>query len=327
MKPKLSLKKLREAAGLSQQQIAKRVGVSQPHYRRWEVGEAPIPESQLTKLAKILKIAQEEIVGTQLALVAPKPMPREDVEEFSFDADAYYGEIVVHFRGGGRPLTLSISNKEHDELFRQLQHSRYFIPVEDLSNQTVVLNVGAISDLWFSHDAADDFGPEDDVSEGGHYVSIVGNLDRADWYIMEALAHQFVGTEDFDDEDVDRVLGILMRVEGAETPEERAALREKLEAGDCDSAVLKATTHITYQLSNGQRRSVHAPLDAENVFEAVYSVTIFGDQDPDEDGVNSMLILQMPDAAQSAFINPRALDYIIVPTHKYRDGFDRHLAV
>ena len=69
MKPKL--KTLREAASLSQEQIAKQVGVSQPHYHRWEAGETPIPVNQLKKLAKVLKTTPEKITGPKLRVVKP----------------------------------------------------------------------------------------------------------------------------------------------------------------------------------------------------------------------------------------------------------------
>ena len=51
----IKLKQHRVKAGLTQAELAKTVGVSQPNYQRWEAGSAPIPEDKLRKLAKALK--------------------------------------------------------------------------------------------------------------------------------------------------------------------------------------------------------------------------------------------------------------------------------
>ena len=61
------LKTLREAGGLTQGQIAKKVGVSQPHYHRWETGETRVPDGHLAKLAKVLKTKPEAIAGPRVS--------------------------------------------------------------------------------------------------------------------------------------------------------------------------------------------------------------------------------------------------------------------
>ena len=46
----------------------------------------------------------------------------------------------------------------------------------------------------------------------------------------------------------------------------------------------------------------------------------FPDLEPEEMLMDGMLLLDLEDGYQTAFINPDAIDYIIVPTHKYLKG-------
>jgi transcriptional regulator with XRE-family HTH domain len=47
------LKQFRVQAGMTQAKLARKVGVTQPNYQRWESGSAPVPEEKLKKLAKV----------------------------------------------------------------------------------------------------------------------------------------------------------------------------------------------------------------------------------------------------------------------------------
>ncbi len=58
---------LRERAGLSQQQLAERVGVSQRAYSYWERYSVTLRPDQLLKLASALSISVEELVGSAQA--------------------------------------------------------------------------------------------------------------------------------------------------------------------------------------------------------------------------------------------------------------------
>jgi transcriptional regulator with XRE-family HTH domain len=53
-KPKNKIRAARQAAGLSQYQLAERVGCSQHHISRWENGERGPSAQSLKKLAKAL---------------------------------------------------------------------------------------------------------------------------------------------------------------------------------------------------------------------------------------------------------------------------------
>ena len=53
---------LREAAGLTQQQVAEQLGITQPCYAWWERKEVALKPEQLTKLAKVLGVRIEELM-------------------------------------------------------------------------------------------------------------------------------------------------------------------------------------------------------------------------------------------------------------------------
>lgn len=162
---KSKLKTLREAAKLTQGEIAKEIGVSQPHYRRWETGALPIPQNHLRTLAKLLKTNTDAIAGPKLALVEPTKIDHAERPDDEDENDFYWGEVSIHFRGGGTPILLSISDAEHTKLFSQLQGDDHFHTIRTMANQFVVLNLRAVSDVWHSHDDADEVGPDDVMYE------------------------------------------------------------------------------------------------------------------------------------------------------------------
>lgn len=148
------LKEFRVEAGMTQSKIAEEAGVAQPTYQRWEAGAASIPEAKLKKLAQILKKSPDMILGRH------PPIEASLYDDSVSDELSYYGEVAVHFLGGGEPLLLTISEDAFKRLHRNLQGDARFVAVESLANQTVVLRTDAISDLYFSSEAYDDFGPE-----------------------------------------------------------------------------------------------------------------------------------------------------------------------
>ena len=54
------LRSLREAAGLSQRQVAAQLDISQPAYALWELHNVALKPEQLTRLAKILGVQVED---------------------------------------------------------------------------------------------------------------------------------------------------------------------------------------------------------------------------------------------------------------------------
>jgi transcriptional regulator with XRE-family HTH domain len=311
MKPKL--KQLRVAIGMTQTKVAAAVGVTQPNYHRWESGAAPIPEAKLKKLAKVLKTHPQAILGKH-------PPIEAGFYDDSVGADLdYYGEVSIHFLGGGSPLLLSISEGALTRLHRDLQKDGAFVTVESLANQTVVVRTKAIADLYFSSEAYDDYGPEH-----GKYANHINIQmpDPRDWEIVEALASDGVGLEDFEPAHVQRVQKMIMITdgqyqtliaEGKIKPEDLEKEREKNKKET--DVIFKAALEITYQLSTGQQRSAYVD-DSEKLFCAFYDLTDFDGGDPTDD----MIRMEAEGRHRIIFINKSALDYVVIPTHKYNEG-------
>lgn len=58
---------LREAAGLSQREVAAQLGISQPSYALWERNDVALRPDQLLTLAKALNVRPEELLNPPTA--------------------------------------------------------------------------------------------------------------------------------------------------------------------------------------------------------------------------------------------------------------------
>jgi transcriptional regulator with XRE-family HTH domain len=299
-------------AGLTQAKLARRVGVTQPNYQRWEAGAASVPKGQLKKLAKVMGTTPEALLG--------RHPPREArlYDDSGGDDLDYYGEVAIHFIGGGPPLVLSISEELFASLYHDLQIANHFVSTKSFSNQTVVIRVRAISDLYFSSEAYDDYGPEHDTYDGPISLQLP---DSRDWEIIEALQHE-LDLDDFNPSDVQRVREMIMITDeqysqliadGRIKPESLETEREK-NTGETEK-IFSLATYVTYQLSNGRRRDVYFDTDDE-IYNAFSELVEFGGGEPSDD----MILLRAEGRHRAIFINKSALDYVSIPTHRYEAG-------
>jgi hypothetical protein len=80
-----------------------------------------------------------------------------------------------------------------------------------LANQTLIIRRDAISDLYLSSEAYDDYGPEHRNDDGSYNRAGYKNhikwqiADPHTWEILECFAYDGVGLEDFEEADVKRV--------------------------------------------------------------------------------------------------------------------------
>ena len=214
-------------------------------------------------------------------------------------------------------MLLSISEAAYDRLYQDLQDDKKFVTVESLTNQTVALRAKAISDLYFSSEAYDDFGPEHET-----YKHTGLQLpDTRDWEIIECLAHDEVGIEDFDPVVVERVRKAVMITDeqykqlvadGRIKAEELEIERAKNNAAT--DQIFELATRTTYQLSTGQKRKVYID-GSEAVYEAFWELVDFdGDQD------DGMIRIPAEGYHRTIFLNKDALDYVSIPTHQFEEG-------
>lgn len=317
---KNKLKQFRVNAGMTQSEVAAAAGVTQPSYQRWESGATSIPEAKLEKLATTLNTDPKTLLGRH-------PPIRTHIYDSSADADlSYYGEVAIHFSGKGAPLLLSISEGEFSRINYNLQMDNEFVAIESLANQTVIIRTKAIADLYFSSEAYDDYGPEND--------SYTDNLnfqmpDSRDWEIVEAFATEGIGLEDFDQDHVKRIQERIMITDdqykelvadGLIKPEDLEKERAKNQAKT--DLLFNNATYVFYQLSTGQQRSVYIDSD-ENIFNAFANLIDSDGGDPAE----NMIRLEAESYHRLVFINKNALDYVAIPSHKYNNGQTDSLAI
>ncbi|NJO53595.1 MAG: helix-turn-helix transcriptional regulator [Bacteroidales bacterium] len=314
----VQLKQLRLRAGLSQRKVAERVGVSQPHYQRWETGVAEVPAEKVKRLALVLKAKPEQIQTKHM----PKQVHLYPLEEDKVpDDQSYYGEVSVHFRSG-KPLVLSISEAAFSKIYRDMQGGGHFVCVRSLMNQLVAIRREAITDLHLMSEAADTYGPEhDDYDDSNMLLQLI---DDRSWEIIERMEWDDNLEEEFDKDEVARVAEILKcttddefanlvaygRIQPEDVEDYKANEAAKLKT------IFNFSRNVRYQFSTGKLRTLSVD-DDEALYDATYAIfdDLFDKDDP---------FVRLPMAGgyhEVAFINLTTVDYISVPNHRFMRGY------
>lgn len=91
------LSMLRKAAGLSQSEIAEKLGISRSSYQYYERNERDLPASLLLKLCKLFDDDAHRILTGQ-----PSPLVIRRIEEISALIDEYEEDVDVEFKPDAR---------------------------------------------------------------------------------------------------------------------------------------------------------------------------------------------------------------------------------
>lgn len=299
---KNNFRKFRIQALMTQSALAEAVGVTQPTYQRWESGKSSIPKAKLKKLAKILETQPDILLGNQ------PPIEAVLYDDSAPEAAQYYGEVAIHFKGGGEPLLLTISEEAFRFLYTHLQWDIPFVTIESMANETVLVRTKAIADLYFSSEAYDDFGPMH-----GSYKeeSPIQLPDPRDWAIIECIEYE-MGLEDFDPDHVRRVCSLLGLDEEIADGEAELSphCRESLEQ------IFERAKDVRYQLSTGEVRKVYVDCNRA-LYKAFWELL---DLDPHYVDQPAPILLNAEGRHRIVYLNPEALDYVSVPSHKLEDS-------
>lgn len=146
--------------------------------------------------------------------------------------------------------------------------------------------------------------------------------DTRDWEIVETLASDGIGLEDFDPADVQRVTERVMITDeqyeklvadGRIKQEDLESEREKNQKET--GLIFALASKTTYQLSSGERRRVY--VDAPEMLYRAFSELIDFDGGQSASG---MIVLPAEGWHRTILINKSALDYVMLPTHQYIEG-------
>ena len=305
---KSKLKKYRVLAWLTQSEVAEAVGVSQQTYQRWESGTNNVPKAKVAKLAKILGITQQQVEGQ------PEPFDLLNVDASVSDERKYFGEVSIHFASGSPPLLLPITQAERLNLYAALQGEASFIQIESLDNRIVSVRRKAIADVFFSEEAYDDYGPEEDY--GSQHLGIFP--DEKFWQIVEQLeAPEFLDDEfskdeinevmkqlSFDDSKLDELIA-----NGSIKPEERSRVKKELE--ETAELYLARARDITWQIPGLRTRRISV-YESKDLYEAFYDLLWIDAQE--------MVLLPSEEYYYEIFLNKSVIDYIAAPAHKFHEG-------
>lgn len=305
-----SLKKARVLAQMTQKEVADEMGVSQPNYQRWESGKLAIPANKVSKLANILGTSSNDVLGK------PKPFDLFGIDPL-IDADrSYFGEVAIHFASGNPPLLLSTSYGTCKRLRSGLENGYRFVVVESLDNRMVFIPKESIADVYFSTDACDSYGPEsyDDNEHLGTFP------DDEFWQVVAALDYLDELDGEFDQAWIDLVREIVVLSDDAldeeaqiekfseETPKEKRELADEKTKRFQDRA-----RNVSWRLISGQRRDEYV-FESKYIFDAFLAITDFPETD------HGFIDLCVEIRLRSIVINPSAIDFIIIPAHRFREG-------
>ena len=305
---KSKLKKYRVLAWLTQSEVAEAVGVSQQTYQRWESGTNNVPKAKVAKLAKILGITQQQVEGQ------PEPFDLLNVDASVSDERKYFGEVSIHFASSSPPLLLPITQAERLRIYAALQGDESFIQVESLDNRIVCVRRKAIADVFFSEEAYDDYGPEEDY--GSQHLGIFTN--ERFWQIIEQLEELDFLDDEFSKDEINETMKKLFLddselderiANGSIKPEERSTVKKAAE--ETAELYLARARDITWQIPGLRSRCISV-YESKDLYEAFCHLLWSGEQE--------MVLLTSEEYYREVFLNTSVIDYIAAPAHKFHEG-------
>lgn len=307
MKTRSPLQKKRLAAAMTQAEVAKAMDVSQPNYQRWESGAAPIPKPKLKKLAHVLHTSIEEVLGKK------PPFDLFGIDDNIADARTYFGEVAVHFVTG-ESLLLPVSEAVRSRLYDQFQQGSMFIIVESLDNRIVHIRREAVTDIFFSSEAYDNYGPEQYSDRMGVFpdddfwrvIEHMDSLDDLEDEVDDARIDEVLGQVGLSDDDLDQLIA-----SGKVEAHDREKVKK--EADEQTARFFDRATNIFWQLSSGKLRCERA-IDSRVIFDAFSLMEI----DPDD--MDDVIHLPVESYHRTVMIRKPEIQFISIPKQLYKAG-------
>lgn len=290
--------------------MARRLGVSQPTYHRWESGWSDIPAEKLSMVAEFLGVPECDLLGI---FGLRKPV----TDESGPQELQQYGTIALCFSSGTSPAIFSISEYERLRILEQTDSNKEVLIFNSLGNDWVAVRSEALSEIYLS---SREFG-----SFGSEHQKIVASLppwhllcDPADW---EAIEMFFVASEIAEQPTIDRFREILEPI-APEDSSGRTLDEQWLNDGKFPErtathkfllAVSEASQALVVYMSNGSRRNfLMSERDTVNVREQVTNL--------DNARYLSVTSDTIGGYYRECLIRAQQIDYLRMPLHMVESG-------
>jgi len=305
---KLNIKHIRLQSGKTQAEVADTLGVSQSTYKRWESGAATPSSETLQILANVFNTTVSVLLGQDASFDMTGVMGRGK-------AHTYYGEVMIHFQGLGKPLLLPISQETHERALQSLQTEAAFLLIWSLDNRAVFIRRDAIADIYFSSDDCSEPGPH-----GMVYDPLVGvHPDFSFWQLVDDLQGTDIERNFPKNANPDwKELLAPSSVDIQEIVAEGILTRDRVneiigEAQPLAAQIFKLATTMYWQMG-GVNRQAHLcnDVDLHTAFMHIDGASV-------EEVMCTALSIDTEGWHRTININPKALDYISVPLHRFMD--------
>lgn len=163
------LKRLREQSGMSQQQVANRLGIGRTTYVKYETGDSK-PTRKLNELAKLFNVSVDYLLkGTQ------------KVDEAQYEGDEFFVKMAKKMAetDDGMKMIAIVLRKEFDKAAELKEHIEFGIPIKVESKQ-IPIAIGVCNTptgMGFEYTGKYIIGG--DVNDVGEFVAFYVNGDNA----------------------------------------------------------------------------------------------------------------------------------------------------
>jgi transcriptional regulator with XRE-family HTH domain len=196
------LKELRVVQGLTQAELAKRIGTTQQSIARWEAGTSTPTIHSLDILAYALKTTISHLLGQRGLARGPEADNEEDGEK-----GVFWGHLGLLLRGTSKSKWYPIADQTYRRLWSAMRNleidddQNYWLVCETLNNRMLAFKPDAIERIWLLDDACD--GPTGDWSSK-FVLDDYSGLSPAIYKAMDEWVDGAWGIEEESDEEKDR---------------------------------------------------------------------------------------------------------------------------
>lgn len=295
MKP---LKIARERHGLTQAELAERLGTTQQTIARWEAGKAEPNLAMLRDLAICLYTSVDDLLGRKPILERQTTNP---FSRFSGDKSGYWGNIGIRLPSREFSIWYPITTSTMERVFSELQNAgrNAYISFQTLNNKMVICRPSHFQALTFLDEAEDEV--EGDWEVGPDDVE---GWPQEIYECLEYLMWEQMGAPRDEGQFSDKLISATQETI------EQYRLSEK------DMMRMCVCTNIIY--TDGTNRFIHA--SSEKLADSMFEL----DQNSEDSGL-TMLHLDDEYGDHSVFLSLILISLIEFPLLSLKKGMEKQM--